>query len=145
MINKKQYLKIKRAAIYCWQFTGTREPFVAFKNLEVEYSLINLKGDLPGFTESKFTPDGQYLPHVYINTRYGKYSQRIIASHELGHVILHKNDYMNMLDEDDKISIKEYEANVFAMEYMPQIQPKNYLTLSPDELQEYIFSKLYLI
>ncbi len=144
MISKKQYLKIKRAAVGCWQFTQTKEPFVAFKILEIEYSLINLKGNLPGFMETKFKPDGHYSPHVYINKRYGKYSQRIIASHELGHVILHKNDYMNMLDEDDKISIKEYEANIFAMEYMPQIQPENYLALSPDELQEYIFSKLYL-
>ncbi|MCI8750911.1 MAG: ImmA/IrrE family metallo-endopeptidase [Lachnospiraceae bacterium] len=145
LISKKRYKEIQRAAICCKKFSKTEEPFAALKNLDVEYSLINLEGDLPGFINSDYNSGKQYSPHVYINKRYGKYSQKIIAAHELGHVLLHKNDAINMLDADDKNSIREYEANIFAMEFMPQIQPKNYLILSPRELQEYIFSKLYLI
>lgn len=145
LISQKRYKEIRRAAICCQQFSKTSEPFAALRNLDIEYSLINLKGDLPGFINSRSTPDGRYLPHVYINKRYGHYAQKIIAAHELGHVILHQKDALNMLDGDDRNSIKEYEANIFAMEFMPQIKPANYLSLSPNELQEYIFSRLCLI
>lgn len=144
VINKKQYMKIKKAAFYCQQFTQTQEPFTALRNLEIEYSIINLNGKLPGFTDSHHTPDGKYFPHVYINKRYNLYSQKIIASHELGHVIIHKKDTMNMLDPDADNDIREYEANIFAMEFLTWLKPVNYLKLSPKELQEYIFSKLYL-
>lgn len=145
LISQKRYKEIKKAAICCQRFTKTKEPFTALKNLDIEYSLINLEGDLPGFLNSYYTHNGQYSPHVYINKRYGSYAQKIIAAHELGHVILHQEDALNMLDGDARNSLKEYEANIFAMEFIPWIKPENYLTLSPDELQEYIFSKLFLI
>lgn len=90
LISKKRYKEIQRAAICCKKFSKTEEPFAALKNLDVEYSLINLEGDLPGFINSDYNSGKQYSPHVYINKRYGKYSQKIIAAHELGHVLLHK-------------------------------------------------------
>lgn len=69
-------MKIKNATMYCQQFTQTKEPFTAFRNLEIEYSIIELRGKLPGFTDSHHAPDGRYFPHVYINKRYDKYSQK---------------------------------------------------------------------
>lgn len=71
--------------------------------------------------------------------------KKIIASHELGHVIIHEKDAMNMLDADASNNIREYEANIFAIEFLTWLKPRNYLKLSPKELQEYIFSKLCLI
>ena len=71
---------------------------------------------------------------------------KIIAAHELGHIFIHPKVNLNMLDNSLISDIEEYEANIFAMEFMPHIQPKsrNYLDFSAKELQNYICSKLLL-
>ena len=82
--------------------------------------------------------------HVYISDKYNTYSQKIIAAHELGHLLLHSKDDFNMFNSDDSSLKKEYEANIFAMEFMPQIQPYqlDYRYFSSCELQKHIQRKL---
>lgn len=145
-ISNKSYREIKVIAIECYKRYRTRNPFIIFEKLGIGYNVIELKGNLAGFTSECHTSaiNEEYPFFVYINSRYDSYSQKIIAAHELGHILLHKGDDLNMLEESDSSYIKEYEANIFAMEFMPQIQPhdKKYISLSPSELQEYICSKL---
>lgn len=145
-ISIKRYKEIKRTAIECYKHFNTKNPFVVFEYLNINYSFIKLEGLLAGFTHSSSPSNTNTLPsfHVYINTRYDVYSQKIIAAHELGHICIHQKDHLNMLDNSTTSTRKEYEANIFAMEFMPHIQPKgmNYLDFSPKELQNYICSKL---
>ena len=70
---------------------------------------------------------------------------KIIAAHELGHIVLHNSDTLNMFEDDGVSSETEYEANIFLMEFMPQTQPhtKNYMELSPMALKNYICNKIY--
>ena len=83
-------------------------------------------------------------PWVYINKRYrhDDLSVRIIAAHELGHILLHSESDINMFEENTDFSYEEYEADIFVMELMPKIQPyyRDYTTLSPEELRKYIYS-----
>ena len=147
-ISIKRYNKIKNSAIECYQYFNTRNPFTVFNYLNIDYSFIHLEGAIAGFTHNSNSLNNDMpLPfHVYINTRYDIYSQKIIAAHELGHIFIHPKVNLNMLDNSLISDIEEYEANIFAMEFMPHIQPKsrNYLDFSAKELQNYICSKLLL-
>lgn len=147
-ISIKRYNKIKNSAIECYQYFNTRNPLTVFNYLNIDYSFIHLEGAIAGFTHNSNSLNNDMpLPfHVYINTRYDIYSQKIIAAHELGHIFIHPKVNLNMLDNSLISDIEEYEANIFAMEFMPHIQPKsrNYLDFSAKELQNYICSKLLL-
>lgn len=142
-ISNTRYDNIKKLAIRCARYYGTRNPFTIFKCLNVQYSILHLEGTLGGIVHFDDTGTKCY---VYINSRYNSYSRRILAAHELGHIFLHQADSLNFFEnEDDEISqIKEYEADIFAMEFMPQIQPHNgdYTYFSPYELHNHILSKL---
>ena len=146
-ISTERYKEIRKAAMSCFTFFRTRNPLEILRQLGVEYSFINLQGDLGGFTCINKHPDKdqQYTYHVYINTKFDSYSQKIIAAHELGHVLLHHTDSLNMFEENGSSQIKEYEANLFALELIPQLQPRDerYTYYSKEELQRYIGSKLY--
>lgn len=62
--------------------------------------------------------------------------RKIIATYDLGHVFLHQKDDINMLEESADSDIKEYEANLFVMEFMSQMRPvdRDYLDFSPEPL-----------
>lgn len=139
-ISRKRYTKIQSVATRCFKYFGTRNPLLVLEEMEIPYSFINLEGDLKGFTNIN-----KNRKHwVYINNKYDDYSVKIIAAHELGHIILHRFDEINMLDEYCAHSKSEYEANIFAIEFMPQIKALDLICeeLSDIELQNYICSKL---
>ena len=148
-ISTERYKEIRKTAKSCFDFFRTRNPFEILIQLGVDCSLIALEGDLGGFTNIyKYSDeDNQYAHQVYINTKYDAYSQKIIAAHELGHVLLHRTDSLNMFEENEPTQIKEYEANIFALELMPQLQPQNkdYKYFSKNQLQQYINSKLFFL
>lgn len=139
-ISTIRYNKIKRIANEYAKRYNTRNAFIIFEKLHIPYSFISLTDDLAGFID---WGDNGRKPHVYINSNYDSYSQRIIAIHELGHLLLHQQDSLNMFNDTDYKS-KEYEANVFAMEFRPYIQPRksDYTYFSSNELNNYICSKL---
>lgn len=139
-ITPKRHRNIKNIARSYFNHYKTRNPFEIFQKLGISCSLIKLDGDLKGFTHI----NEKNIPCVYINNKYDYYSQKIIAAHELGHILLHRKDALNMFEENGISSQKEYEANIFLMEFMPQVQPhdKNYIQLSPTRLKNYIRSKI---
>ncbi len=141
IISHERYQQIKNLAKNCFKFFNTRNPLEVFQKLYIPYSLINIEGDLKGFTH--INEKGE--PWVYINKKYDYYSMKIIAAHELGHIVLHNSDTLNMFEDDGVSSETEYEANIFLMEFMPQTQPhtKNYMELSPTALKNYICNKIY--
>nr|WP_302594494.1 ImmA/IrrE family metallo-endopeptidase [uncultured Acetatifactor sp.] len=140
-ISRERYAEIQNAAACCFEFFGTRNPLAVLKEMEIPCSYIKLDGDLKGFTNVNDKDE----PWVYINSKYDRYSAKIIAAHELGHIILHRSNEINMFEDDGVSSETEYEANIFLMEFMPQTQPhdKNYITLTPTQLKNYICSKIH--
>jgi len=140
LVDQKRYQKIKRAAEKCFDYFATRNPLKILNKLEIPCSIIDLEGGLNGFTH--MNQKGE--PWVYINKRYrhDELSVRIIAAHELGHILLHSESDINMFEENTDFSYKEYEADIFVMELMPKIQPyyRDYTTFSPEELRKYIYS-----
>lgn len=138
-LSTRRYMEIRRMAIGCREYLKTRDPIKMLKEFDVPCSTITLEGDLKGFT----IINSNYEPWVYINDKYSRYSRKIIAAHELGHVLFHRFDEINMFNDEDYPE-KEYEANVFLMELMPQEQPRgiDYLELSPEQLKKYIYSIL---
>lgn len=142
-ISEKRYRQIKKAAKFCFQVFHSRDPFFILDRLDIKCSFLTLKGNLAGFT-NKATEHS--APQVYISNKYDDQSQKIICCHELGHILIHNKDDLNMFDEKaDGISArKDYEANLFVLELMPKYRPmgKNYLEYTSDELQTYMLSKL---
>lgn len=144
-IGTERYRYIKYVANTCFRIHKTRNPFVIFRKLNVECSFIDLSG-LAGCTNISERQDecSQKKYCVFINNKYSSYSKKIIAAHELGHLLLHEDIYLNLFDESYSSQIEDYEANIFAMEFMSQIQPsgENYKRFSPKELHRYICSRL---
>lgn len=53
-------------------------------------------------------------PCIVINKHFNKKQQNILAAHELGHALLHKDNYYNQFG-DSRNYKQEYEANLFAV------------------------------
>lgn len=140
-ISHKRYQEIKHIANYYFDYFKTRNPLEIFQKLDISYSLIDIDGNIKGFTH--INEKGK--PWVYLNNKYDQYSLKIIAAHELGHIALHSSITLNMFEEHGVSSKTEYEANIFLMEFMPQTQPhgKNYMTLTPTKLKNYICNKIH--
>ncbi|MCI9542496.1 MAG: ImmA/IrrE family metallo-endopeptidase [Lachnospiraceae bacterium] len=143
-LTYERYEEIAQCAENCYKRFKTRNALQIFNYLNIDYSFINLKGKIGGFTHKEENYKRKFC--VYINNKYDAYSRKIIAAHELGHILLHGNDDLNIFSEEISTEIPEYEANLFALIFMPHIQPQNISLreLSITELQKYICSKLYL-
>lgn len=74
---------------------------------------------------------------IYINSKYTLKSQQILCAHELGHILLHNNSYVNDFDGNDPVL--EFEANIFAAHYM--LDEKNY-DLKFASMNNYLLKKL---
>lgn len=76
------------------------------------------------------------------------YTARILCAHELGHIFLHDgvaameyNRYVDLKITDE--TIREYEANIFAVMLMPQIAAgNNVLNYRPEKLNRFINDKI---
>lgn len=144
-ISKEKYKEIKKIAQSCYKFFKTRNALSILEKSGVECSFIALEGNLGGFTNINESSQNPLSFHVYINSKYDTYLQKIIAAHELGHVLIHPSDSLNMFEEDSNSQIKEYEANIFVLELMSQLQPLNddYTAFASDELHAYINKRLF--
>lgn len=75
-----------------------------------EISYTDLKREVyPAYT---ITCKG--IPIIVLNNNYNNKSQNILAAHELGHALLHKDNCYNGFG-DSRDDHKEYEANLFAV------------------------------
>lgn len=85
------------------------DPFYFCSLAEIKVVKIGLKPTIyPAFTTNI---NGK--PVISINRFFGFKSQKILCAHELGHAILHQNNYYNCFGGDDMQM--EYEANLFAV------------------------------
>lgn len=76
-----------------------------------EIGYTDLKREVyPAYTMNSF----KGVPRIVLNNNYNNKSQNILAAHELGHAILHKDNCYNGFG-DERDAIKEYEANRFAV------------------------------
>ncbi|MDP4146097.1 MAG: ImmA/IrrE family metallo-endopeptidase [Bacillota bacterium] len=75
--------------------------------------IIVLKTDLNPNIYPAYTTNVNGYPIITINRRFSYKSQKILCAHELGHAILHKDNYYNGFGDND--IYKEYEANLFAV------------------------------
>ena len=98
---------------------GTRDPFELLSAMHVQvriyYDLTHTKGFTRYFLRQYF---------VGINGNLPEYEQRIVAAHELGHIVLHAQELRTAPLFDtavyDKRSSTEYEANLFAADLLIQ-------------------------
>ena len=96
---------------------GTRDPFELLDALHVQvrfyYDLTHTKGFTRCFLRQYF---------VGINGNLPQSEQRIVAAHELGHIVLHAQELRTAPLFDtavyDKRSTTEYEANLFAADLL---------------------------
>lgn len=142
-IPYNRFKEIEANARFCFKKYSTRNAISIFNYCSnIECSSLFLDGNIGGFTHKSEFDDNYF--YVCLNNKYDTYSQKIIAAHELGHIVLHGNEPLNTFLEDECSELQEYEANIFAMEFMPQIQPYNmtWNNFTPNELQNYIRSKL---
>ncbi|MBR5129202.1 MAG: ImmA/IrrE family metallo-endopeptidase [Firmicutes bacterium] len=139
-ISPRRLNYITDIAQECLYKFGTRNPFLILKYLQIECSFVNTQ-----YTNAFLTKDTNGNSTVYISNSLGKYYQKILCAHELGHILLHPKHALHLFGEskDDQL---EYEANLFALSLMPQIQPrdKHYLEYAPHELQKYLEEKIHM-
>ena len=107
---------------------GTRDPFELLDAMHVQvrfyYDLTRTKGFSRYFLRQYF---------VGINGNLPESEQRVVAAHELGHIVLHAQELRSAPLFDtavyDKRSATEYEANLFAAE----------ISLPDDVILDYIY------
>lgn len=96
---------------------GTRDPFAIMQAMGIRLKRYNDLNKTKGFT--------RYFLRLYfvgLNDRLPEVEQRIVAAHELGHIILHSPQLREgpMLDTAiyDMRSATEYDANMFAADLL---------------------------
>lgn len=131
-ISKARYKKIQSLANICRNLFDTTDPFKICKLLDIKIRYISLSNGIWGFSNI-WSSDGSnisifqnkiYPIHatIFLSSKLDKYSQKIVCAHELGHVLLHNKERLNLFDiKDQADSFTEYEANIFAIELLPQI------------------------
>lgn len=120
---------------------GSKNPFYIAKRMGIEYSFPNFNGELLALSEKENDRD---LGRMYISNNLGPYSQKIVATHELGHMLMH--DSGNNLFNKGIDPIKEFEANYFMFLFLPQFD--KWLTTDFDDIDlfnEYITTRIMLI
>lgn len=95
---------------------GTNDPFKIIYNMGINISLRPYKKTLGYYL------NGEGIQHIVINSNLDNEMQRIVAAHELGHAILHKDisiacspaDTANWVDKE-LINKLEKEADLFGL------------------------------
>lgn len=143
-LSEKRFAAIDRKVKSILKHTSKNNPFdiATFYNINCQF--VDLPENISAYSNSKDCT-------IYINKcfKVDNYSAKILCAHELGHIFLHYNDIAAMEYNryiDSKItdeSIKEYEANIFAILLMPQIaKGENLFNYRPERLNRYIHNKL---
>lgn len=155
-ISRHRYKEIQNAANAYKKILGTSDPFKICEILGFKVCFIPLSSHLHGFTDVKQKIADSLTTHksqltttnasIYISSALDSYSKKIVCAHELGHISLQSREELNLFESgSDTKSIKEYEANLFAIELLPQIYHNtstSYQSLSKDELQAFMNKKI---
>ncbi len=145
-LTQYRYFRLKRIIRNCKILCNSSNPFDICKILGIKVHYSTIKDSLFGFSEAHCTENSAEInANIFISSSTSSYAQKIICAHELGHILLQKNQSLNLLDSDNPgDSIYEYEANIFAIELLPHIYrgAKDYRNLSKEELYDYILNKL---
>lgn len=95
---------------------GTRDPFELISALRIEQYTSNLP------TLKGYSVIANGIPYVAVNTSLGPCERKIVAAHEIGHILLHSDQLsvaphrdMSLYAMKDKT---EYEANMFAADLL---------------------------
>lgn len=80
------------------------------KSHDFELSYTNLKPNL----YPAYTVNAGKAVCIVLNSNFNPRQQNILAAHELGHALIHQNNYYNQFG-DDRDTQQEYEANLFAV------------------------------
>lgn len=109
--------KVQDEVNYLINTYNNKDPFFLADCLGIKYEFVKFDGNLSAFSVRSFPEDNGT---IFINWYYGRYSQKILCAHELGHLRLHKYDDKNLFDKCSD-PIKEYEANYFAALLIPPL------------------------
>ena len=151
-INRKRYDRLKSMAKGCNNLFGTSNPFEICRMAGIGVRFILLSKGIYGFSDILEKPES--IPEnvspinamIYLSSALNSYAGKIVCAHELGHVLLQKDERLNLFDiEDQEESLYEYEANLFAIELMPQIYHSpsiDYRDLTRRELYQYMNQKI---
>ena len=146
-LTPEKYIRLKRIINNCKALCKSSNPFELCKILNIKIYFLPLENGLFGFADIS-SSDEQPLKSkatIFISSCVSSYAQKIICAHELGHILLQRDQSLNLLDSSNPSnSISEYEANLFAIELLPQIYigVKDYRCLSREELYNYMIKKL---
>lgn len=104
---------------------STEEIIQLAKNIKIKYegySIFEIIKEFNiniGYTDLKphiypaYTMNYGNLKHIILNNHFNVRQQNILAAHELGHALLHKDNYYNAFGGEHPQ--QEYEANLFAV------------------------------
>lgn len=107
-------MDIKKLADFIAKKYQTRNPFEILKGMNtilVFAPLVDIRGFYQSFQRNNI---------IYIDENLQEHEQRLVCAHELGHMILHKNENTVFMDSRThlKTSTYETEANKFAVELL---------------------------
>ena len=135
-INRKRYDRLKSMAKGCNNLFGTSNPFEICRMAGIGVRFISLSKGIYGFSDILEKPES-------IPENVSPINAMIYLSSAL---LLQKDERLNLFDiEDQEESLYEYEANLFAIELMPQIYHSpsiDYRDLTRRELYQYMNQKI---
>lgn len=107
-------MDIKKLADFIAKKYQTRNPFEILKGMNtilVFAQLVDIRGFYQSFQRNNI---------IYIDENLQEHEQRLVCAHELGHMLLHKNENTVFMDSRThlKTSTYETEANKFAVELL---------------------------
>lgn len=154
-ISAQRYREIKSTVKTLTNLLDTTDPFKICKLMGIRINLVPLTPNLSGFVNVDKTEANTlnpqkhslYIPSatIFLSNSLNPYSQKIVCAHELGHIVLQKNNELNLFDTSNpQDNLAEHEANIFAIELMPHIYHGsiNYYLLNSSELYEYMNKKI---
>ena len=111
-------MDIKKLADFIAKKYQTRNPFEILKGMNtilVFAPLVDIRGFYQSFQRNNI---------IYIDENLQEHEQRLVCAHELGHMLLHKNENTVFMDSRThlKTSTYETEANKFAVELLIPFQ-----------------------
>lgn len=91
------------------KFNGIYDPGYICAETGIKIRKINLNPNV----YKAYTTNINGKPIISLNAKFTMKSQMVLCAHELGHALLHVDNYFNGFDGEN--SQQEYEANLFAV------------------------------
>lgn len=121
----------------------TNDPFVLSKKMGIRLYYTDL-GNIKGFFKVILG-----VKWIALNDEMSDFMTKLVLAHELGHAILHSENYSNIIEMRDNFlyssSIIEKEANKFAAYLLinENLQDSDFYDTIESAYEEEIFRKLY--